>query len=75
MELWIRSQNKKLLCKVDSLFIEEESYKRKGRYRIMANNGWLGEYNTLERALEVLDEIQNFIRRKDYDGIYIMPKD
>mgnify|MGYP007056170928 CR=1 FL=1 len=61
MELYIRSQNKKLLCKFDSLFIEEESYKRKGRYRIMANNGWLGEYNTLERALEVLDEIQNIL--------------
>lgn len=58
MELWIRSQDKKLLCKCDSLFIEEELYKRKGKYRIMANNGWLGEYDKLERALEILDEIQ-----------------
>lgn len=62
MELLIRSQDKRLLCKFDSLFIVEELYKRKGKYRIMANNGWLGEYNTLERALEVLDEIQNLMQ-------------
>ena len=78
MELWIRSQNKILLCKVNSLFIEEDSYKRKGKYRIMANNGWLGEYNTLERALEVLDEIQKYILLPNMDGsayVYEMPKD
>lgn len=64
MELWIRSQDKKLLCKCDSLFIAEEAYKRKGKYKIMANNGWLGEYNKLEKALEILDEIQHLIQPK-----------
>lgn len=79
MELWIRSQNKKLLCKVDSLFIEEELYKRKGKYRIMANNGWLGEYNTLERALEILDEMQEIMTNLADSDLkiiqYEMPKD
>ena len=79
MELWIRSQDKKLLCKVDSLFIEEELYKRKGKYRIMANNGWLGEYNTLERALEVLDETDDLMRELSDSNlkiiVYEMPKD
>lgn len=67
MELWVRSQDKKLLCKIDSLFIEEELYKRKGKYRIMANNGWLGAYNSFERALEILDEIHEYIEKQGQD--------
>lgn len=89
MELLIRSQDKRLLCKFDSLFIEEGLYKRKGKYIIMANNGWLGEYDTLERALEILDEIQKkynsinlghdfgspMIDLKNPGYVYQMPKD
>ena len=77
MELLIRSQDKRLLCKFDSLFIEEELYKRKGKYRIMGDNGWLGEYNTLERVLEILDEIQNILETRNdiKQMVYEMPKD
>ena len=61
MELWIRSQNKLSLTKVNSVVIDYNDQKR-----IVANymefNGNedytpLGEYETEERTLEVLDEI------------------
>ena len=57
MELWIRSQDKWELHKVEHLKIEmEENY-----FNIMSGINILGTYNTRERALEVLDEIQNMI--------------
>lgn len=62
MDLWVRSQNRRALYKTSSLFIREELYKRKGRYIIEGNECWLGEYNTFERALEVLDDIETHIR-------------
>lgn len=65
MELWIRSQDKKLLAKINYVFIQELSYKRKNKYEIQSNNGVLGYYNTQERALEVLDEIQSILNLKD----------
>ena len=53
MELWIRSQDRDNLIKVDNIYIT--TY----------NEGWaiksgdtLGKYRTQKRALEVLDEIQ-----------------
>lgn len=70
MDLWIRSQNKSMLQKVNKLYVttydEEKDY---GIYDI--NNDDLddcdiplGFYKTRERALEVLDEIQNILRPK-----------
>lgn len=54
MELWIRTQNKKTLLKVDMININS--------IRLISNGYVLGEYKTNERALEVLDEIQNMIK-------------
>lgn len=60
MELWVRSQDREILLKVNELEIEENM--------IIAfdNNKYqcLGTYKTKERALEVLDEIKNKIRGK-----------
>jgi len=58
MDLWIRSQDKTELVKVNNLANID--------YRIVfINNGngraTLGTYATKERAIEVLDEIENFI--------------
>ena len=58
MELWIRSQDKTELVKVNNLANID--------YRIVfINNGngrvTLGTYKSKERALEVLDEIQKII--------------
>ena len=60
MELWIRSQDKEILLKVNELEIEANM--------IIAfdNNKYqcLGTYKTKKRALEVLDEIQNILKPK-----------
>lgn len=75
MELWVRSQDKEHLVKVDNIRIKHEYEQKKvndnygrttayinGKYRksfIYTDSAWLGEYETKERALEVLNEIQN----------------
>lgn len=66
MELWIRSQDKSSIVKVDNLYVSVGNYicyyVEKGKevpgtyYR---PSGELGRYETKERALEVLDEIQS----------------
>lgn len=59
MELWIRSQDKEILTKIDSIhyYYDEDNntHNIDGVYYI------LGTYKTKERALEILDEIQRFI--------------
>lgn len=75
MELWIRSQDKKDLVKVNSLWIMDnqiwmevpfyENHKKLG-LTISGHNHKLAEYETEERALEVLDEIQRIIYPKEY---------
>ena len=70
MELWVRSQDKKILQKVNKLYAttysEEAGY---GIYYLRYDDLEdiddcdvpLGFYKSKERALEVLDEIQNSI--------------
>ena len=69
MELWIRSQDRGSLVKVDNLYVSVGNYicyyVEKGKeipntyYR---PSGELGRYKTKERAIEVLDEIQNILK-------------
>ena len=70
MELWIRSQDKNILEKVNKLYVatceEENGF---GIYDIRYDDlddcdVPLGFYKTKERALEVLDEIQNILKPK-----------
>ena len=60
MKLWIRSQDREILLKVNELEIEENM--------IIAfdNNKYqcLGTYKTKERSLEVLDEIAAMIKNR-----------
>ena len=73
MELWIRSQDKEDLVKVNSLWIMDnqiwmevpfyENHKKLG-LTVSGHNHKLAEYKTKERALEVLDEIQNILKPK-----------
>ncbi len=75
MELWIRSQDKKDLINVSEyLSIEETNFSEdieyvknpnKRPFFIECSNCILGFYATKERALEVLDEIQNILNLKD----------
>ena len=82
MELWIRSQDKEILIKVDRIGIEEfdngygiVTYERIGT----KNEFGLGLYKTKERALEVLDEIQDLMRSLTDSDLkiiqYEMPQD
>ena len=59
MELWIRSQDKTFLRKVNTIGI------------VKGNDSWwiaenitivLGKYKSKERALEIMDEIQNILQ-------------
>ena len=80
MNLWIRSQDKKLLMKSTELRYNQKkedysilAYDTKGNYRL------LGIYKSKERALEVLDEVQDLLQNA-YIGnanriVYQMPKD
>lgn len=63
MELWIRSQDKTTLIRSYEIYIAEHS----DSYVIRAKktSHILGAYKTIERVLEVLDEIQDFIENRD----------
>ena len=60
MDLWIRSQDRTTLIKSNEIYISENE---KDSYVIMAKetSHILGAYKTIERALEVLDEIHNIL--------------
>lgn len=63
MELWIRSQDKKRLTKVEDIYMVED---KDNFTSYIGNNivGHLGEYKKVGRALEVLDEIQKILNPK-----------
>ena len=75
MELWIRSQDGILLEKAEAIRITDYN----GVFGIAINNDYMfGLYITEERAVEVLDEIQNYILLPNTDNsayIYEMPKE
>jgi hypothetical protein len=80
MELWIRSQDKTDLVKVNALWIMDnqiwmevpfyENHKKLG-LTITGHNHKLAEYATKERALEVLDEIQSKIATLNFQNHFI----
>lgn len=79
MDLWIRSQDKMNLESVHSINVnylnkkqiicnyEPDFIGNQGEYYVL-----LGEYETEQRALEVLDEIQSFLEN-NYISIDEMP--
>ncbi len=64
MDLWIRSQDKEKLLKVNDIAIEMNMiygyFDKNTEYEL------LGTYKSKERALEVLDEIQNILKNNQY---------
>lgn len=70
MELWIRSQDKKKLLKATSFELDNDET------GIFVNNYdgdyvFAGKYKAKERALEVLDEIQNcLLANFNFNGSY-----
>jgi hypothetical protein len=70
--MWIRSQDKTQLIKCNHIIVEI-SY-------IIAifdeiNSTTIGIYSTKEKALKVLDKIENFMMMDYYDDVFRMPQD
>ena len=64
MELWIRSQSKQSLIKVENISLEI----KKDNVIFITSDEWrLGTYISKKRALEVLDEIQNILKPQEYE--------
>lgn len=81
MDLWIRSQNKKSLIKADRVSVVPDA--KSGGYKVINPYGtaaWyeLGNYSTEEKALKVLDDIQQYITgyfSSNINRTYSIPKD
>ncbi len=62
MELWIRSQDRERITKIDEVYYSSDDY---GYYVMCYKDQFtgykLGKYKSKERALEVLDEIENLL--------------
>ena len=68
MELWIRSQDKEVLLKIENISTDNENWVLGNLIsddnKCICDYWKLGHYATKERALEVLDEIQNILKPK-----------
>ena len=62
MDLWVRSQDRKNLIRINGLRVVENFIQIRGEGAGILN---AGNYATKERALEVLDDIQKFITIKN----------
>ena len=75
MELWIRSQDKTKIMKVDEVEFQQDDY----GFCIFAwkdkfEGSRTGTYKSKERALEVLDEIQEILETRIVSQmVYEMP--
>lgn len=79
--MWIRSQNKCHLVDIKGCLIDDDSWN--DEYNIVGwmcassidDNAWVvGKYETKEKAMKVLDELQCRIARSE-SGVYQMPED
>lgn len=61
MNLWVRSQDKKHLMKCEAIMYEETGIGYGLRAFTKNYDFDIGTYKTKERAIEILDEIQNKI--------------
>lgn len=86
MDLWIRSQDKYILAKYNMIAVAQVTPKTQAQVMAFVSDdlGYqkLGAYKTKERALEVLDEIQELLTSRicfenynRFNLIYEMPKE
>ena len=65
LDLWIRSQDKKLLLKAETIEIANRLFGDVLSFAIVNNGTYtLGVYDNLERALEVLNDISSKIKNQ-----------
>ena len=65
MDLWIRSQDKRMFSKIDYIYLDKNDRELLGGNHYMIGKS-LGIYKSKERALEVLDEVQNILKNCQY---------
>lgn len=65
MNLWVRSQDKEVLTRVVDIWKDTDKNEIWSKSSFATKN-CLGRYKTKERTIEVLDEIQNFMRNSVY---------
>ena len=60
MEVWVRSQDRCALQECRHLSVQEvvEPNKKRTEWAVVADFAVVGEYETKERCLEIIDEIQ-----------------
>ena len=87
MNLWIRSQDKRILVEVDEVYLNANYNNKVICYERNRESVNLGRYKSKERALEILDEIHNMdiennpnfmvneYRHKPIRVVYTMPQD
>lgn len=71
MRIWIRSQDKTTLIKSYEIYIVENE--NSCVIRAKRTSRILGVYNTFERALEILDDIENYVSN-NYVDVFEMPE-
>lgn len=66
MELWVRSQDKNVLINTRRIDVDDNNIFcwDEGKY---ADEVYMGTYKSKERALEVLDEVQEYIEKQGQD--------
>lgn len=65
--MWIRSQDRKILTEIHNLDIDDIN-------QIWDGSSLLGKYSTEEKALKVLDRIEELIENQ-YGVTFYMPED
>ena len=78
MNLWVRTQDKECLTNISNIqYVYKNNIHGLGTY--YDNLKILGTYKTKERAIEVLDEIQDLLQNAYIENanriVYQMPKD
>lgn len=75
MDLWIRSQDKTKLKKTNYLQVELDSWQNKSA--IICNTDVVAVYETKERAMEILDEIETMLLENFNESclVFEMPKE
>lgn len=83
--MWIRSQDDRLLIDADKIYVsgtDDPKYQMGDfKYQIYnigeSCNYFLGDYSSKEKAMRVLDEIENQLNEFDLEGtvVYQMPQD
>ena len=78
MNLWVRTQDKECLTNISNIqYVYKNNIHGLGTY--YDNLKILGTYKTKERAIEILDEIQDLLQNAYIENanriVYQMPKD